>query len=365
MLLAASISVSMPLQVAAKGVQVMYNGQKVETKQEIVLRNGQVWIPIETIAAYVKCDIRYDEEDKMISFGSYGTMVVKADSPEDEGNYPILLNGTIYINPYNIENYLRRTVKWDNKTKTLYIGSKTELYPESPDIPESQFKYDLDNGDFYNGKVKVATIPFDYTDVLCVDKCKTDRMNVIYKVTNIYGEPHINYELFSIYVVGKNTYIAASRCGGWDINVNNAVINGNTVVLLDQDQIEVYDDTTGKLKKVHKINEQPLVMYASSVYEPEDAANYVEQGKKGYLLEAAGEQFALYRHCALGTLTYVNLETDEEVVLYQEVYSPTERAALEADGTRENDGLQFVKVENGMLYLKQSTTGKTYTYKMG
>ena len=235
-LLAISMSTCIPLQAATNKMQVTYNGQKIEAKQQIIVRNGEVWVPIDAIAPYVKEDMRYNKEEKVVYLNYWMYEVVEANSPEDNGNQLILLNDTVYINAKQIEEGLGRVVSWNNGTKTLNISSIIDIY-DIGNASIGQFKYDLDNGDFYNGKVKVANLPFKSEDQICVEKYKTDRMNVIYKVTNSFGEPHINYDLYSVYAVGGNTYIAKSNLGGWDLTVNNAQIDGHTVILLDQDEI--------------------------------------------------------------------------------------------------------------------------------
>ena len=102
-LLAISMSTCIPLQAATNKMQVTYNGQKIEAKQQIIVRNGEVWVPIDAIAPYVKEDMRYNKEEKVVYLNHWMYEVVEANSPEDNGNQLILLNDTVYINAKQIE----------------------------------------------------------------------------------------------------------------------------------------------------------------------------------------------------------------------------------------------------------------------
>lgn len=365
-LLVTILSTNICTQAATNQIQVLYNNQEVELYNSPVTRHENIWIPITTLSKLAGLKVRYDKNESMVYVslgkGEIGTFVAKANSPEDNGYCPILLNGKVYFNLQHIEDYLKRTVIWDKASKKVVISSIVNTFSDSPDTPEGQLKYDVDNGDFYNGKVKIANLPFGFIDILSADKAKTVRKNVLYTVCNTYGEPHINYELYSVYRIGNTNHIAKSYCWGMGTEARNAMIKGNTVTLIDKNEIKVYDDTTGKVLKSHLIDTTPLKEYLTSNDDAELVSEILESALMGYMLEAVGDDFVLYRNYMLNTLTYVNLNTNEEIELYKEVYPADVLSKVEEYVHSEGDGLKFIKADKDKIYLKQVATNQTYTY---
>lgn len=370
-LLALSIGMTPIVQAATPKIQVYYNTTQIPLSQEAVIRHDQIWIPvINTFDSYVNATLSYDKKANMLCIssetGETSMHVVKANSKEDDGYTPIFLNNTVYLSSTNIKNLLNRDVKWDKATKKLTISSLIDVYPDSPDTPTGQLKYDVDTHDFYNGKIKVANLDFDYPlDDMIGDKFKTQNNHVLYTLSNIYGEPHINSEFYSIYFINGGNHIAKGYCHGMGIKGVNAMVHDNTVTMINKNEIKVYDDTTGKVLKSHTISTQPLKDHLNVPAEVQVTDQVYQEALSGYILEGVGDHFVLYRNYELNTLTYVDLDTDAEIELYKEVFSPEELAKIEESIHIEGDGLKFEKEENGILYLTQTNTpeGKSFQYK--
>ena len=146
------------------------------------------------------------------------------------------------------------------------------------------------------------------------------------------------------------------------MEVRNAMIKGNTVTLIDKNEIKVYDDTTGKVLKSHLIDTTPLEEYLASNDDAELVSELLESALMGYMLEAVGDDFVLYRNYMLNTLTYVNLNTNEEIELYKKVYPTDMLLKVEEHVHSEGDGLKFIKADKDKIYLKKADTNETYTY---
>ena len=366
-LLVASLGASLPVQAATHPIQVVYNEVPMEMSQEPIVRHGKVWLPIRAIAENMGCVIRYESKEKMVylsgkNIGEMGFEVVQAGSTSDDGYSPILLNQTVYLPIRDIANYLKKDVKWDSTTKKVTISSIVEMDAMHEETPVGELRYNTETGDFYNGKMLIANLPFKRLDSFGADKQKTPNNHVLYTVWNSSGEPHINDELYAVYTVNGGLHIAKSF--KWNANGSNSLIQDHKVVLIDQNVLSVYDDTTGALIKRHTISTKPLKAYLEANYDAEYAKEIFEEASIGYLVEAVGEDFVLYRNYALGTLTLVNLKDDTEVELYKEVYPEGEVAALENGIREDGDYLQFVKAENGVLYLKHIWTEDIYQYAL-
>ena len=355
MLLVASLSGGLPVQANTNKISVVYNGVQLKLNKEPVARFGKVWLPARELSYNMGYSISYDKQENIVYIskenrGEFGFRVVQAGSKEDTGHSPILLEGTVYLSVRDVtENFLKE-VAWDAKTKTVNISSTVSIDIDS----EGGLKYNTENGDFYNGNMLIAHLPFKYIDWISAEKQKTVNNHVIYSVSNAYGEPHINDELYTVYVVNGGLHVAESFKR--NVNGSNYLIQDNKVVLINKNEISVYDDITGNLIKRHTISTKPLKEYMATLeYDDENAS-------KGYLVEGVGDDFVLYRNYLLKTLTLVNLNNDQETTLYKQVY-PESELPTEASLRAEGDYLRFVKAEKGIIYLKHVYTDETYTYK--
>lgn len=364
MFLAIGMSVNMPLMAATDHIEVVYNGNKLALSKAPILRFGKVWLPARTITEELGYSIRYEKADQMVyikaeNTSEIGFEVVPAGSARDDGNCPVLIEGTVYLSIRDVAEHLQKDIKWEQSTKTVIISNLLPIWvEETADLKQGELCYDTETGDFYNGKQHIAKLPFKYLDVLSADKIKTANNHVIYSVGNSFGEPHINDELYTVYVVGGVHHVAKSFKRG--MNGNNYLLCGNKVVLIDRNVISIYDDVTGDRLVQHMISEAPLKAFLNEADEKDE--NY-QFAKMGYMVEAVGDDFVLYRNYQLKTLTLLNLKTKEEVELYQAVYPEKEAKAIEEGPREEGDYLEFVKSENGVIYLKHIYTGQEYKYQ--
>lgn len=363
MFLAMSLGSSMPLKAATEEIKVIYNDQKIALTKAPVIRFGKVWLPARVMTEQFGYAIEYEKAEKMVHISGkntphFGMQVVEAGSSMDDGSRPVLIDGTVYLSLRDVADYLKKDIKWEAQTKTVKISNLLPIYvEESADLSYGELKYNTETGDFYNGKMHIAQLPFTMLDALFAGKLKTANGHVLYTLANSYGEPHINDELYTVYVANGVHYVAKSF-KQW-MNGENYFVSGNKIVMIDKNVINIFDDRTGKRILQHTISEAPLKAFL----EKEENSGYQEtDAKMGYMVEAAGDDFVLYRNYVLKTLTLFHTRTNEEVELYRFVYPPEEAKAIEEGPREEGDYLEFVKAEGGMIYLKHIYTGQTYQY---
>lgn len=352
---------SLQVQGAAQPITVIYNNTPMKLDKAPLVRHGKVWLPVRAILENMNCSVSYDKKYNLVCITSKDTetqiIVVKAGSTGDDGNSAILLQDTVYLPIRDIADYLEKQIQWDSATKTVIISNDLIVPTEDE---QAALTYNRETGDFYDEKLLIANLPFAHLDVLGATKQKTIHNHTLYTLYNSYGEPHINHELYSIYVVGDDIHIAKSFKR--NSNGENSNIQDNRVTLMDQNTISIYDDATGELIKRHTISTQPLKDYLKEQYNPEYREEIFSNASMGYMIEAVGEGFVLYRNYELKLLTLVNLETDQEIELYKAVYNKDEIEVIEKGMREQGDLLQFVKSEKDTLYLRSAYTGQTYRY---
>lgn len=162
---------------------------------------------------------------------------------------------------------------------------------------------------------------------------RTPAGNVLLVIEDCYGEPHINHDLYTVYIRGDKVIhqTHAYYSYRYERNVN---FYKDLVIMNAGRTAYVIDDRSGKV-----VREYDLAALGGR--------------DDNYFIEGFGDGFLLIRPNMDGLLTLIDLRNYGKVVLYKELLDKAEREVVEANASLvRGDYLQFTGEKGGVLYFR-------------
>ena len=209
------------------------------------------------------------------------------------------------------------------------------------------------NGDIYMAQGKnlakrIASI-HGTLDLANIEVSTTPKGLKIVRIGNSYGEPHINYQDFTL-IFKKGMLLRQTQMDyHWIVGTNIEMYNGN-IVLSDGHTLRLIEDGTGKVV---------------------DTIDLIKIGgaESIYTVEGLQPDFILVRSIENTHLTLIDRQTGKSVVLYKKLLTAKqqEKVQYETPPVGNDDRLTYVK-RNGktlhFIYDKGSKNEKKLTYTM-
>lgn len=193
------------------------------------------------------------------------------------------------------------------------------------------------NGDVYiaqNKNLPKRLTSIDETlDLADIQVRSTPKGLQIIHITDSYGEPHINYQDFTLVLQNGVLLRQAHMDYHWGIGLNIEKYNGN-IVLSDGQTLRIIEDGTG------------------NVLETIDLVKLGGQ-KDTYVVESLQSDIILLRPISSSHLTLINRKTGQAVVLYKELLTAEQQKLVEPTTVPSGvgDELKYIKRSGNTLYL--------------
>lgn len=209
------------------------------------------------------------------------------------------------------------------------------------------------NGDIYiaqgkNLAKRIASIN-ETLDLADIEVTATPKGLRIMRIGDSYGEPHINYQDFTL-IFKNGALIRQSHMNyHWGVGTNIEMYNGN-IVLNDGQTLRIIEDGTGKV-----IDTIDLFKLGG--------------GKDTYTVEGLQPDFIVVRSIKNTHLTLIDRQTGKSVILYKELLNANQQEQVENDTPPmgRDDRLTYVKRNGNTLYFtydKGSKNEKKLTYTL-
>lgn len=354
---------------AKQPINIEVNGSKQELEPAPILEKDSVLIPLRSVSNLLGYKVEWHQEQKTailvglenrVTLNTTNNKAFKNEVPVEKKVAIKMVNNQIFVPIRFISETIGDQVKWDQNTRTVSIQIKHIFIKTKQG--DSEYWINKVNGDLYVVKAlslpkKIGSIglsvPAKYHQefLISAEAKQTPKGNVLLTVHNNYGEPHLNNEIFSVYLK-DNKIIKHTKAYYYNRWVQNVQFNKDMVILTDGKKAYFYDDRTATLAKTHDL----------AVLGGED---------ENYFIEGIGENYILIRPNQTGHLTLYNFKTNEKIKLYKELFkdNPMELEYAEMNDTPyRGDALHFLGEKNGSLHFKNNSIfnkdDKTYQYKV-
>ncbi|WP_017754130.1 copper amine oxidase N-terminal domain-containing protein [Calidifontibacillus oryziterrae] len=315
---------------------------------EPINNSGHIFVPLREFAEEWKMKVDFDEELKLITLRHPSQIIELSIKNNKE---VIVKNGTTYVPLRFISEQFHTNVNWDGQTQTVHIDGYERFAYGTVENDSFWIKYKT--GELYYAQGNeapkmIGTINHELYDIVTFKGVKMADDTFALKVSDLYGEPHIHHQVFTMFV--KNASILHKemayfkyRYEGHDLLMYNdlAILHAGTSIKLVNSEGEI-------------IKELPLTE---------------DEKEQNYDLIALKPNYMLIRGNEDGLLVYINRLIDERIILYKKlIENDVEREYIENNGgTVPGDSLKFINEKDGTLIFSYSglnESGKTYTFNI-
>ncbi|MFC5532277.1 stalk domain-containing protein [Cohnella yongneupensis] len=337
---------------------------------EAIIKNGISYVGVDAIAeAMVFSRVIWSNEHR-VKFDGFRTSFTITigkdigainDVPVSVGGIPFKKDNQIFVPAKFVFKALRGTkLSCDPKQ---HIVAATGLRKDAGArmyYSRLTFKVDYETGiltimdNLEEIERKLADLGSPLHGIVTYNFHRTEGGLLLLKITDNYGEPHVNYQEFQV-VIKNRGLIRQSRAQYYNRYANNASFYDKTIVLTDGRQLRLIEDGTGNV--LEKID---LVKLGG-----ED---------DNYFVEAIDDEFLLLRANKSGMLKLYDRRTKEIVLLYKQLLDPSLFEIVEnytQPMIGAGDYLVFDKREGNTLifrndapYLSEKERGVQYRYEL-
>ncbi|WP_025695729.1 copper amine oxidase N-terminal domain-containing protein [Paenibacillus durus] len=264
------------------------------------------------------------------------------------GGVPFIYNKELYIPvKFMVKALEGGTVRWDDKKRT-FLANGLHLYRSYSETFEGTvYSVSLDTGELYESsrqgeKVKIADLGTNL-DVVDFTFERTSGGLLLLRISNIYGEPHVNTAYFT-FVLRNGAVIRKGQIAGRASFGEPAARIDGKLLLSDGRTLRLVEDGTGNVAEtvdLAKLMNADATQNADTLYH----------------VEAFYSDVALIRPSNTGLLTLVDRSTGASTLLYREFFdADRQREIEEGDPWFLGDFLRFAGRSGDTL---------TFTYNTG
>ncbi|MGD6894444.1 copper amine oxidase N-terminal domain-containing protein [Bacillus infantis] len=325
-----------------KEIAIYINDVKQSYEQKPLLVQNRVYVPMRAIIEELGATVKWDSKTKTFLVKDDGLdLSWKINSKQYKRNgqtmvsdaAPFIKDGVTYVPLRAISEILSAYVMWNSTEPSVSI---THDYTRAW-LKEGSYAVDHRTGDIYertgsHARKKIASLDSEIVGNAFINGYTTGNGNTVLTINDNYGEPHINNDFYTVYLRSGSTP-QISQAYYHNRFEENAVVQGNYVILNDGHNAVIYDDRSGK----------PLRGHDLTVLGGEDDS---------YFIEGYGEDYILIRPNKKGLLMLIDPKTKERTLLYKELLPPKEQEYAEKnDIPYYGDALKFTNEKDGILYF--------------
>ncbi|MFC3746151.1 copper amine oxidase N-terminal domain-containing protein [Paenibacillus sp. GCM10012306] len=269
------------------------------------------------------------------------------------GGAPFKTNGQLYVPAdFLVKSLEGETVSWDADKKTYTAKEIKSFSSTSAQFGGNTYTVDKKAGRLYvtdsSGRIRLlANLGSELYDMVAFDFQKTPKGLIYLTLTDVYGEPHIRNNWYTL-IIKDGGVIRQASVGYFMRYGNNVKIAGNQLVLTDGKTLRLIEDGTGNVTQTLDLTKIGGV-------------------SDTYLVEGMDDDFLLIRPNQQGFLTLIDRKTGTQTLLYKELLDPEQQNFAETnDLPFFGDNLKFVKREgNALLFTNEYVRdGKVYKFNL-
>jgi Copper amine oxidase N-terminal domain len=326
-----------------KEIAIYINDVKQSYEHKPLMVQNRVFVPMRAIIEELGAAVKWDSKTKTFLVKDDGLdLSWKINSKQYKRNgqtmvsdaAPFIKAGVTYVPLRAISEILSAYVMWNSNEPSVTITHKyTRAW-----LKDRSYAVDHLTGDIYertgsHARKKIVSLSTKIHGNVTMKAYTTRNNNTVLTIHDNYGEPHINNDFYTVYL-RSGTVPIISQANYHNRYEENAVVQGDYVILNNGLSAQVYDDRTRKLFRFHY-----LAILGGR-----------EEGH--YFIEGYGDDYILIRPNKKGLLMLVDLKTKERTLLYKELLSPKEQEYAEKnDIPYYGDALKFTNEKDGVLYF--------------
>ncbi|MFM9279675.1 copper amine oxidase N-terminal domain-containing protein [Paenibacillus jiagnxiensis] len=301
---------------STSGVNITFNGDEFTPEAKPFTKDGTIFLPLRDLGNLLNAVVYWSAKDKTVTLTYPERLVtLKLGSREADINgvktalsAPIQMkNQRVYVPLRFFSEATGAKVEWKAASRTVAItanASYVKNLPENPAVWVNRKTGDLyTSASFFSKPAKAGTLNADFQEYLEVTAVKLDGDGLMVTVLDNYGEPHINFDVYTAFVK-DNKLLKETKAHYWQRYEANVISSEGRPLLTD-----------GKTLYLLNKDGKELASY--------DLPALVGLDEE-YTVAAVDDSYLIVRPNRTGLLTLINLDNNQVVKLYQELLPTAE-----------------------------------------
>ncbi|MDO7907150.1 copper amine oxidase N-terminal domain-containing protein [Paenibacillus sp. JX-17] len=338
--------------------RIIYDGGG-QAQSPALIKGGVTYIPASQWESF-GLQVSWDKKQERAEFRGFNKKVaVRMGSGQGMldgklvklGGTPFKFNGELYVPArFLVQSLEGRMVSWDANHKLLVAAGMHSYSSASAQYEGLTYTIDKPSGKLYTTDSKgntrlLANLGAEVYEYVSFDFKKTPGGLTYLTITDVFGEPHINNQWFTL-VIKNGVAIRQAGVHYYQRYGDNVKMYGNHLLLTDGKTLRVIEDGTGRVTETMNLTKLGGV-------------------DDRYLIEGMDDDVLLIRPNTKGILTLIDRKTGRKIELYKQFLDAEGQEYAEVnDVPYHGDELKYLKREGHVLWFQDKNTGIKYQWDM-